>query len=218
MQNNIDVAGLLKSISVMIAALMGPSTEVVVHDMEKAEIIHIENGHITERQVGDLEDANTINLLSQSAEQNNTLIGYLSTAKSNKPLKSSTLFIKDLDGKLKYTLCVNQDISAFKSAMDLLTHLTSTFTYEVTDVQPGGETIKQITTKLIMEEIFKAKPFSMDSKEAKLKIIQQLDDKGVFDVKDAVPKVCELLSISQATLYNYQRELRVRKEKESTRK
>ncbi|MFC3747773.1 transcriptional regulator [Paenibacillus sp. GCM10012306] len=217
MQNNIDVAGLLKSISVMIAALMGPSTEVVVHDMENAEIIHIENGHITERQVGDLEDSNTIALLSQSAEQNSTLIGYLSTAKSNKPLKSSTLFIKDQDGNLKYTLCVNQDISAYKSAMDLLTHLTSTVTYEVEE-QPGGETIKQITTKLIMEEIFKAKPFSMDSKEAKLKIIQQLDDKGVFDVKDAVPKVCELLSISQATLYNYQRELRVRKEKESSRR
>jgi predicted transcriptional regulator YheO len=217
MRDNIDVAELLKSISLMIAALMGPSTEVVVHDMEKAEIIHIENGQITGRQIGDLEDSNTITLLSQSAEHNNTLIGYLSTAKCNNPLKSSTLFIKDLDGKLKYTLCINQDISAYKNALDLLNHLTSTVTFEVADEQHGGETIKQITTKLIMEEIFKAKPFSMDSKEAKLKIIQGLDDKGIFDVKDAVPKVCELLSISQATLYNYQRELRVRKDKESTR-
>lgn len=214
MQDNMDIAEILKNISTMIAALMGPSTEVVVHNMEKAEIIHIENGHVTGRQVGDLEDFNTINLLSQSAEHNNSLVGYPSTAKRDHPLKSSTLFIKDQAGRLKYTLCINQDISAYKSALDLLSHFSSTVNDEMEEEEPqDGGTIKEITNKLIMEEIFKAKPFSLDSKASKLKIIQRLDDKGIFDVKDAVPKVCELLSISQATLYNYQRELRMRKGK-----
>ena len=39
-------------------------------------------------------------------------------------------------------------------------------------------------------------------------LLRRLEEKGVFDMRDAVPQVCELLQISQATLYNYQRELR----------
>ena len=41
-----------------------------------------------------------------------------------------------------------------------------------------------------------------------LAVLARLEEKGVFDMRDAVPQVCELLQISQATLYNYQRELR----------
>lgn len=212
MPGNIDIDNILKYISVVIAALFGPSTEVVVHDMKKAEIIFIENGHVTGRELGDIEDLTTLTLLSQNADENNALIGYLSNAKGNKPLKSSTVFIKDKDGKLMYTLCINQDISIYKAAQDLLAHMTKTISLEAIGENQGEETIKQITSKLIMEEISKAKPFSLESKEAKMKIIKKLDDRGVFDVKDAVPKVCELLSISQATLYNYQRELRVKEE------
>ena len=39
-------------------------------------------------------------------------------------------------------------------------------------------------------------------------ILRKLEEKGVFQLKDSVPQVCELLDISQATLYNYLREIR----------
>ena len=48
----------------------------------------------------------------------------------------------------------------------------------------------------------------LEYKETKLRVLAALEQKGVFDVKDAVSLVCEQLSISQATLYNYLREIR----------
>ena len=52
------------------------------------------------------------------------------------------------------------------------------------------------------------KPSALGSKEVKLRILRKLEEKGVFQLKDSVPRVCELLDISQATLYNYLREIR----------
>ena len=41
-----------------------------------------------------------------------------------------------------------------------------------------------------------------------MSIIKQLDEQGVFLVKDVIPQVCDLLSISQATFYNYLKEVK----------
>ena len=41
-----------------------------------------------------------------------------------------------------------------------------------------------------------------------MSILRRLDEKGVFEVRRAVPKVCELLGISQATLYKYLKEIK----------
>ena len=68
--------------------------------------------------------------------------------------------------------------------------------------------IQKMTQQVIVNAIEKMKPTSIDTRESKLEVLRQLELKGVFAVKDAVPNVCRLLSISQATLYNYLREIR----------
>ena len=69
--------------------------------------------------------------------------------------------------------------------------------------------MKEKTTKhTIFHEVEQVKPNGLASKEVKLRVIDTLDQKGVFDVKDSVTLICEQLSISQATLYNYLREVR----------
>ena len=71
-----------------------------------------------------------------------------------------------------------------------------------------AQTIEDLTFSVIVSEIEQAKPFSLDSREAKMSILRRLDEKGVFEVRRAVPKVCELLGISQATLYKYLKEIK----------
>jgi len=65
-------------------------------------------------------------------------------------------------------------------------------------------------SKLVIADIIKTvgKPSALGSKEVKLRILRKLEEKGVFQLKDSVPQVCELLDISQATLYIYLREIR----------
>ncbi|WP_461205469.1 helix-turn-helix transcriptional regulator [Clostridium sp. DL1XJH146] len=208
MESNIDIISILKNISQVITTLLGSETEVLIHDLKSGEIIFISNGHLSGRTIGDIEDKSTLSMLSRHTNELNSLIGYSSTSKDGRPLKSSTIFIKDNYGNPIYALCINQDISTLQGLQNLLGLLTKTVPLESIGDNQKNQTIQQITTKIIIEEISKSKPFSLDSKQNKLSIIKRLDDKGVFDVKDAIPKVCELLSISQATLYNYQRELK----------
>ena len=48
----------------------------------------------------------------------------------------------------------------------------------------------------------------ISSKEGKIKLLTKFKFQGLFSVKEAVPFICKTLSISQATLYNYLREIR----------
>ncbi len=46
------------------------------------------------------------------------------------------------------------------------------------------------------------------NKESKMKLLKFLDEKGVFLIKKSGERLCELLSISKFTLYNYLDEIR----------
>jgi len=51
-------------------------------------------------------------------------------------------------------------------------------------------------------------PADKMNKEAKIKLLAFLDDRGVFLIQKSGQKVCELLGISKFTLYNYLEEVR----------
>lgn len=50
------------------------------------------------------------------------------------------------------------------------------------------------------------------NKEAKIRLIRFLDERGVFMIQKSGQTVCELLGISKFTLYNYLEEARGKKE------
>lgn len=206
--DDVDIVCAMKKIGTVISKMLGPSTEVVIHELDTGKIIFIENGYITGRKEGDRSDKNTLDAFFQHMGKNGYLANYSGSTKFHKPLRSSTVQIKDKSGKPTYIFCINQDIAALQSARDILNSLTTVNPLSV-DIDDKTDTIQEITNKLIIEEIEKMKPLSLDSKDAKLEIIKKLDARGIFNVKDAVPQICKILSISQATLYNYQREIRV---------
>ena len=51
-------------------------------------------------------------------------------------------------------------------------------------------------------------PADKMNKDAKIKLLAFLDDRGVFLIQKSGQKVCELLGISKFTLYNYLEEVR----------
>ena len=206
----VDCLELLKQVGELFAALLGERAEVVIHDMESAQIVWIRNGSVTGRTVGRTEHNATIRFIEeQSARSDKThyLAGYKSNVKNGKTLKSSNLFVKDENGELRYTMCINQDISQLEVMQGLLAQMTGTVSLTAS-VGEQEQTVEAITMRIILDEMERAKPFSLDSREAKLSILKRLEEKGVFDVRHAVPKVCELLQIAQATLYKYLKEIK----------
>lgn len=216
-QERID---LLKDIVKGIGKVMGDKTEVVLHDLEERKVVEITNSHVTDRSVGYKTNDSVYNTIVKLCDEDGHLVGYNSTTKKNAKLRSSHFLIKGEEGEPKALICINQDVTAMTILRDELDTLLSPLSLEAKgDGEPDvNSNIQKIATQLILEEIERVKPLSWDTKEAKIKILQSLHNRGIFSVKDAVPQVCELLSISQATLYVYLREIRSKETNEHGKK
>ena len=75
------------------------------------------------------------------------------------------------------------------------------------DLQPSS--IHGMMDNIITEALaFIGTPPDKMNKDAKIKLLQFLDERGVFMIQKSGQKVCELLGISKFTLYNYLEEAR----------
>ena len=191
-----------------ISHLMGPQTEVVLHD-RTGKILWITGGEITGRAAGQQEQPSAMEMIArqQAAEGSDFCTGYKSFSRKGTPLRSSSLFFRDEKGALDYVLCVNQDISAYVGLQEMLGAFIGDRP-EVQQVQPDNDSLDDVVMKMILGEIARLKPSDLESKEDKLRLIARLNEKGIFGARGAVGTVCELLHIAQPTLYKYLQELR----------
>ena len=188
--------------------VMGPQTEVVLHNKEGV-IIWIAQGHSTGRAVGqqDLLPAMELVARQRAMEGFDYTTGYKSFSRMGTPLRSSSLFFRDEAGKLDYVLCVNQDISAYVDLQQVLDAFIGDRP-AAAQVQPDRDSLDDVVMKMILGEISRMKPADIDSKEAKLRLIKRLNEKGIFGARGAVNTVCQLLHIAQPTLYKYLQEIK----------
>lgn len=192
------------------SGILGERTEIVIHDMETGEILWIAHGEITGRKAGKADQLSAIRLMAQRAKEAavpGQLIGYRSAGPEGMSLRSSNLFLPDESGEYRYSVCVNQDVSGLLMLEDWLTSILHAQEKPASPAAPEA-TVDALIMDILYAELERAKPFSLDSREAKLRILKRLDEKGVFEVRHAGPKVCELLQIAQPTLYKYLKEIR----------
>ena len=141
------------------------------------------------------------------------LVGYHSKSTSARSMRSSNLFFEDENKALRYVICVNQDVTRLmdmRNYCDIYLESGSAAGVTVNEAAANADAsnIESITMDVILTEIEKERPFSLDSKEAKMTILRRLNEKGVFDVKHATARVGELLAIPTPTLYKYIKEIK----------
>ena len=204
-----EITSALIPVARAIAIAMGDRCETVVHG-KQGTIEFIENGHISGRSVGQKMEASVFRYLVDEAKKHDNVVVRLTKKEGDHGfLKSTTTVIFDEDGEYQAMLCFSIDLTEINQARNILDSLMNTRPYERDE--EGGEPmdIRGYASRTISEIIRNVgKPSTLGSKQLKIEILRQLDEKGVFMVKDSIPQVCELLSISQATLYNYLREIR----------
>lgn len=200
----------LNSVALGISKLLGDDTEVVIHDIDKGEIEFIANGYITGREVGYQIDDSLYKAILNYLDADGHSVGYRSHTAKGRSLRSSHFLIRDDENKPKALICINQDTSKLEEVCGVIQDMIRTKPLNEAESFESADDnyIMRITQKIIIDTIEKSKPTKVKTKEKKLEILRTLDNKGVFTVKDAIPIVCRTLSISQATLYNYLRELR----------
>jgi len=192
-----------------IADFLGPSYEVVLHDVRNINnsIIAIKNGHISGRKVGGpLADLSFKHIKENRNSDKKYLLLYGKT-KDGRQLKTSTYFIRDERGNIIGLLGINTDISDFlnlKKRMESFIDYGGINIIEDREEERFESTIEDIMDSIIDEVITESiiPPEQMDHIN-RIEITRKLNLKGVFLIKGSVGNVAEKLKTSEATMYRY---------------
>lgn len=195
-----------------LSEILGPTSEVLLHNVKTGAIEWVTEDSISHRQKGDINTTSILQLLNAKCENNHTnrIIGSLNTSETNTLIRTSNFMIRDDDGTLQYVVCVNQDITGFAQIQPFLKNLFAEKdkkNVEIDDDSDSSADIEEIMTNIILEEVKHADVYKLETKAAKMSVLVRLSNRGIFKVKQAVPKVCELLDIAQPTLYKYLKQI-----------
>lgn len=204
---------MLKQIAAGMAAQFGSNCEVVVHDLTRSSIdssiVHIENGHITGRSLGGGPSAAVLNAVKHQDGPLKDHLAYLIRTENGRVLKCSTIYINDDQGRPRYILSINYDITNLLALEGSIHSLTSCPQNEA--CSEAGNPPKKIThdvsellDELIAESVeLVGVPAALMTKEDKIRAIKFLNDAGAFLITKSGDKVAKYFGISKYTLYSY---------------
>jgi predicted transcriptional regulator YheO len=191
----------LKPVMVAIVDLLGPGSEVVLHDMAypDASIVAIE-GDVTSRRVGGpLTDSG---LACLRCPESGRVYSYTTVADGGRVVKSASVFLTDDEGEIFGGLCINLDITPYLT-FDRHLQVLLKPTEEQTDPQTFGSNVGDVLDKMLDDAIAAAGiPISLMQRADRLKVIRALEERGAFLLKKAVPLLAERLGVSRHTIYS----------------
>jgi selenocysteine lyase/cysteine desulfurase/predicted transcriptional regulator YheO len=178
-----------------LAAMLGPGNEVLLHDLGRLpdSIIAIA-GDLTGRGVGGPMTDLLLGLVRRGTTQD--LTNYRTHGPDGRPIRSSTLFLRDAAGVAIGCLCVN--------SVD-------------TGASPGGNgepesfppDVDSLQRFLVERAVGKAGiPVELMKKRHKAAVVRELEEAGYFLIKDAVDHLAGHLDVTRYTIYNYLNEIR----------
>jgi len=189
-----------------LAALFGDNLEVAIHDLAAEDpehtIIAIENGHVSNRRVGDGPSQVALGALRDGQGVLEDKYSYLTRTRDGRTLRSSTVYIRGSRGEPTGIFAINYDITGLLMAQSAIGALT--------DAQAQDEP-KQIPTNVnellddLIEQSVKlvGKPVAMMNKDDKIRAIQFLNDSGAMLITRSGDKISNYFGISKYTLYTY---------------
>ena len=197
----------LKQIAAGIAAQFGDKCEVVIHDVASSHpehtIVHIENGHVSGRKIGDGASRVVMKQLEHQNEQPQDHLCYLTRTPGGKILKSSSLYIRNSRGAVTAIFSINYDITKLTLINSALDDLITPKNKEEKPKQIT-HSVNDLLDRLIEESVkLVGKPVALMNKEDKVTAIQFLNDSGAFLITKSGDKVANYFGISKYTLYSY---------------
>jgi predicted transcriptional regulator YheO len=199
----------LEPIMKAVAAAVGPHCEVVLHDLSKRDVEHtivaIENGHVTGREVGGPSTNRGLELLRREAEDHDEY-GYKGRTGDGRELRSSSVYLRDADGRVIAALCINVDLTPLQAARAALDTALRPAVEEppARDEEVFASDISEVLDTLIDGAIARTgKTVALMGRDDRIAVLRFLDERGAFFVKRAVDRVARRLNVSRVTAYNY---------------
>jgi len=203
-----------------LGAVLGENTEIIVHDLTSynQSIVHIINGHISNRKIGDpITDLVVEFITNESKGDKQFICNYNSKTINNKLLYSSTYFIRDEKNDIVGALCLNSDYHEFQKSLSFFTSLLPNYvddkTLALNNIKENLNSNPQELTGNKIDEIikqFNITPQRMTTIE-KTEVITALNDCGIFNIRGSVPEVAEKLNMSEPSVYRYIKKIKTDK-------
>ncbi|MCL1863655.1 MAG: helix-turn-helix transcriptional regulator [Defluviitaleaceae bacterium] len=205
----ISMTNVLTQVVNLIEQQFGSNCEIVLHDLSlpyDSTIIDIRNGHVTGRRVGDCGSNLGLEVIRGTVKDGDKF-NYFTTTRDGKILRSSSIYLKDEEQNVRYSVCVNMDIT---ESLRFETYLHNQNRYNI-GLESAGTNVEEFHASNIhdlTENIFErgvsfiGKPVEEMTKDDKMRLIEFLDKKGVFLITKAGEKICEALGITKYTFYN----------------
>lgn len=182
--------------------------EVVIHDFKDLDhaIIYIVNGHISGRSLGGPVSEINLRRLLDEGQFPDQLVNFSSRNSRGQPLKSSSLAIRDDQGKLIGAFCLHFDLSHFEQFQKFLeffvNHKVDSFV-GVNDFgmgQPQDLEIKEEIEAWLLKKGLHTAQLTYNDKQS---IVSYLYQKGCFKRKGAIPIIANHLQLTRQSIYNY---------------
>ncbi|MBN1314768.1 MAG: PAS domain-containing protein [Anaerolineales bacterium] len=192
-----------------LAEMLGPGVEVLVNEFSHPQdaLVAIA-GDVTGRKPGAPLSDMVLKLIRQGKLTEN-MINYTSQAPDGREIKSSTILVRDDEGQVLGCLCFNIDLTHWKVAKRLIDFYCKSEPPEdpVPELfKPDVESMLDIHIQEVLEQ--SATPVSLMKKDDKLKVVQELDERGIFMIRGSVSRVANALNVSRYTIYNYLDEIK----------
>ena len=198
----------LRQLARGISQQFGNCCEVVVHDLTDnnvdSSIVAIENGHVTNRKLGDGPSHVVLEALHGDRSSLKDHLNYLTKTRDGRILKSSTIYIRDEHGDAIGIFSINYDITNLLLIENAVKPLISTGQTGEKEPERIPQNVSELLDSLIEQSVrLVGKPVALMGKEDKIKALRFLNDTGAFFITKSGDKVSKYFGISKYTLYSY---------------
>lgn len=205
-----------KPLAEFLSQCYGDNVEVVLHNIADLDhsAVAIFNSHVSGRDIGAPMTYYGLKIIRDKLYKDTDYsVNTKNILKNGKILRSSTFFLKDDEGELIGTLCINVDVSQYVELGRLLDNMvTGNIIKEpLTDSEENADnskdvfptTIDDLIEGTILEFVGKNGATSDLTTERKIELVSRLNEKGIFMFKGTVKKVSFALGVSEPTVYRY---------------
>ncbi|MET8615380.1 MULTISPECIES: helix-turn-helix transcriptional regulator [Streptomyces] len=194
-----------EKIAVALGRMFPGLCEVVLHDLRDPDhsIRAIEN-NLSGRRVGDPATELGLARIADPAYPG-VVQNYPNRFPDGRPAKSTSIGIKNAEGRYVAALCLNLDVSVLSPVALTLANLVATDTGHG-DRPPEtlrdrrARELRRTVEELAAERGCPPRSLSRADKKA---LVQRLYRDGCFESRDAARTIADLLGVSRATVYNY---------------
>jgi len=200
-QPNQALLSQLEQIAKGIGETFAPFCEVVVHDLRDPQhaILSIHN-NLSGRQVGS--PATELGLARIADPVYPQIIAnYDNRFADGRRAKSTSIGIKDEQGRYVAALCLNVDLNMFGTLQNILTQFCQTGSSAIKETldPANGETLHDYIDKFAASR--GKTPQGLKARERR-ELLAELKQAGYLEVRKAIDTIARHLGVSRATLYN----------------